>query len=348
MPRKLLAYAFFFALVAGLLTFAAFHNLRMGGGISHKGEAENIVRKCSSVGNKIECYNAEFASLTRSQGIEDAFAVLDLVRTMDSLSQDCHFIAHTIGGIEAKKDISKWKDVVSNRCPVTCDFGCMHGALQAYVGEAASPVDFGALLKDVCVDAKLPFCPHIIGHLLLVEADNNIEKALRMCREISKDSAQSYECFTGVFMEEQLPFTLVSHGLLDKSALDWKKHLLESKALCGRFGGLYGGACWLELAHVVIKAEDDPRRQFEFCATAGSSLERRNCTTHLLWNYITYDLKLPDSKGVASLCGFLPTNPSLTTQECQTRVGLFTEIRNARDFKTQVELYREMGGMFAK
>ena len=247
-----------------------------------KKDAEKMYQTCAELQNKEQCYAKAFDGLTRSTDMTHAFAVLRELQKKDIQARGCHFIAHSISTAETEKDTAKWREVM-NSAPPDCSYGGAHGAIEVY---AASFPD-GKLPKEeipfICENPDTKNCTHGLGHLILIETENDINEAVSICHSLPHQEIAIFECLTGVFMERITALNLEIHGLAGKEALNWPARVPELEALCREQTGVNSVACWKEITHaVIVRERNNAQAVINFCETAPGEEETRQCIDHSL------------------------------------------------------------------
>ncbi len=262
--------------------------------------AQEIKLKCLDLSNKEQCYGKAFEILTQQSDMDFSFKVLGSLQKIDSEANGCHFIAHSISIAETQKDPARWKEIM-NKAPQNCSYGGAHGAIEVYASTFPDGKLPDAEALIACDNPDKNNCTHILGHLALVMKDNDIPESLKICEKLPHDKNGIFECLTGVFMERITAFNLIQHGLMDKSALDWKKRTPELEALCNEQSGIPLNACWKEITHaVLVKVNWDPQALVNFCEKASSQEATKGCIDHaigIIGGYRNFDF----SK-TASIC----------------------------------------------
>lgn len=248
-------------------------------------DVEKILRSCQNLDRKEDCYAKSFAALTELSNRDYAFEVLRELQKKDTQARGCHFIVHAISTAETEKDLSKWKELL-NTAPPDCSYGGVHGVLEAYVSKTFPD---GKLPKEIiptlCDNPDTNNCVHGLGHLILVETENNIEESLDICDLLPHNKISRFECITGVFMERITAINLEIHGLAGVEALNWPSRMPELEALCReqKPGTPPSIACWKEITHAALaKFNHDPQKIVDFCESAPQELETRQCIDHSL------------------------------------------------------------------
>lgn len=251
---------------------------------SVKKDVEKAYQACQGLQNKEQCYAKTFDGLTRTTNMAHAFEVLRELQKKDQEARGCHFIAHSISTAETEKDASKWREVM-NSAPQDCSYGAAHGALEVY----ASTFPEGKLPREefvnICNNPDTNNCTHILGHLLLIETENDIDEAAGLCHTLPHDYNGIFECVTGVFMERITALNLVTHGLVGEEALNWPARVPELEALCREqvVGSIESLTCWKEITHtVIVRERNDTQRVINFCESAPGEEETRQCIDHAL------------------------------------------------------------------
>ena len=100
-------------------------------------------------------------------------------------------------------------------------------------------------------------------------------------KAVFPDPAQLDFCYTGVFMEEETALNLITHGIVDKSWLNWPARLTELDKLCRTFQGEKLKACWTELVHIIaVKYNNNAKEVFDYCSQAPEVAAGKSCKRH--------------------------------------------------------------------
>ncbi len=243
--------------------------------------SDYCVKNVALYKGKENCYAEEFKKLGEKNSYELSFKVLDSLQQIDKSAIGCHLIAHGIGWGSYKRDPSIWKDMVQNM-PTRCSYGSIHGVIESYVLSLPEKSLSKAVIPTICGETPRADCNHIIGHLLLVQTDASIPKALDLC-EVFKEVAQNRFCISGVFMEYQTALNLVSHDLAPASWLNWPARMEELETLCRAQVGKFAEGCWEEIVHVaLVKFDHDPKKVFDLCSSAQVPNGAKRCKMHSL------------------------------------------------------------------
>ncbi len=228
---------------------------------------------------KENCYAEEFKKIGEKNGPDYSFKVLESLQGIDPEAKGCHLISHGIGWGSYKRDPNNWRSLMQNMSP-SCNYGSIHGVLESYINSLPDKSLKKDIIPSICGDNPRADCNHILGHLLLVQTDADVKKALDLC-EVFKDPQQNSFCISGVFMEYQTALNLVAHDLVPPSWLNWPTRLGELEKLCRSYGGKYAEGCWEEIVHVaLVKFNNDPKKIFDFCSTAQVPNGAKRCKRH--------------------------------------------------------------------
>lgn len=247
---------------------------------SSASEAEKIKESCAALEKKESCYGKAFASYTKKTDMARAFETLHELQVIDEQARGCHFIAHSISIAETQKDPSKWREVMM-AAPPECSYGAAHGALEVHASAEPNGRLSEAEIPDICPNPDTKNCTHILGHLLLVMKEDDLNGSLANCESLPHGAMGIFECLTGVFMERITAINLEAHGLASPSALNWPERVPELKALCQKQSGERAVACWKELVHVLAaKYGPDMNKVGAECAAAPAERARQQCLEH--------------------------------------------------------------------
>ena len=242
--------------------------------------------------NKEICYSKKFEDISFNGGPDYAYKVLFELQELDPEALGCHFIGHGIGYGAYKQNPEGWQNQINNINPA-CGYGSVHGTIERYVDNLPEGKFTKGMLPTLCGSNPRADCNHIIGHLTLVEVNANVDAGLDMCLIFEDDYQRSF-CLTGIFMEYQTAFNLISHGLAPRSWLNWPARVDELEKLCRSYKGENATACWKEISHAaLVKFNHDPYKIFEFCNSAqvweGAGLCKRH-SLGIMNAGVNYDL----------------------------------------------------------
>lgn len=224
------------------------------------------------------CYYKEFMSLAEDKGPEFSFKILTALQQMDNSAIGCHLISHGIGTGSYRKTPGNWQELIRT-INSTCSYGAPHGVIEEYLSASGQRMT-KELIPQICGPQPRADCNHIVGHLVLVETEADVDKALELC-EVFKDDRQNEFCLTGVFMEYQTAINLIIHGFAPESWKNWPARVPELEKMCRSYDSKKAIACWKEIVHAaLIKFKNDPGKIFGFCDLAPIADAAIECRRH--------------------------------------------------------------------
>lgn len=229
--------------------------------------------------SKEMCYAKYFQKVAAAKGADFAFNLLFELQKLDPDTTGCHLIAHGIGWGTYEHNPDDWKDQIRsiNR---GCTYGAVHGIIENLVDDLPDKKMSDELVVSICGENPRADCNHIIGHLLVVETDGDVDKALKRC-QLFADNKQKDFCYTGVFMEYQTALNLIKHGVVPEDWLNWRARVDDLEKMCRFFQGLEAEACWEEIVHAaLVKFNNNADKIFSFCRSAPFSAAAERCRRH--------------------------------------------------------------------
>ena len=191
-------------------------------------------------------------------------------------------MAHGVGNGIYDKNPENWQDEIG-KASSECSYGEIHGILEGYSSSGNNPFDKNRI-PEICAKNHDPACYHGLGHVLIVQMGNDLQKAAKLCYELSAQGA-SDNCQKGVFMENMIGQSLEDHGLVSAERRKFFfNHLPEFEKLCAtQTNPDFIRACWTETIHAsVTKFHGDAGKVFEFCALAQTPDAAKGCRLHSL------------------------------------------------------------------
>lgn len=245
-------------------------------------QAQKIVNNCKSFNYKEQCYLDQFKLLTEKKDAEFAKKTLLELQNIDPAnSRGCHLIAHYISIAETRKDPAKWLELLKNEDSNLCSGGFIHGILEVHIADESDFELNSQTFSQICSQVKdkpkgLNSCYHNLGHLLLVQEQNNIDDSIKVCNQIAEGRLK-YECLSGMFMENLTRLNLEAHGLGSIKA--WNQAFIdETEKLCQAYQGLPAQACWKEISYLYWSVNNrDPERLAEECKKAPNKASQDEC-----------------------------------------------------------------------
>lgn len=236
-------------------------------------EAAHIINLCKSTKDD-RCYVKQFAMVAKYNKLPYTLQVLSELQKQDPSVAGCHFIAHVVASEEVNKDPKGWQNIIK-RLPINdCTGGYLMGLME---GRSKFEKDFkvnAATVQQICTQVNHAAgkdvdqtCFHVMGHLLLIETKGGLPQAVEMCNKLSE--AYRYECYAGIFMENEYKRNLSAHGV-GKPA-QWDKDMLaRHKKICNEYQADAARACWREIAHVFnFIYHNYPPDVYKACSEAG-------------------------------------------------------------------------------
>lgn len=253
----------------------------LGGGTETPSlSAERIYQACLSTGSNENCYTKQFSPLAEARGSGYAFETLFILQQKDSKAIGCHLIAHGIGLGAYQHNPANWQNEIRSINPA-CSYGAIHGILESYVATLPGGVLPKELVPDICGSNPRADCNHIIGHLILVQTEAKVDKALDICDVFKDEPVQLEHCYTGVFMEYQTALNLISHGLAPQSWLNWPARVPELEKMCRTYESDKAIACWKEIVHAIaVKYKNNATEVFAMCDSAPTDKAAYECKNH--------------------------------------------------------------------
>ncbi len=250
--------------------------------------AKGTVEICSDLkGAKFReiqhCYSEVLYFVTKEKGQKFAFSTITkILSDPKNPAKACHLMAHGVGNGIYDKDPKNWQDAIG-RASSECSFGQIHGILESYSSSGSNPFD-KKKISAICAKNHDPACYHGLGHVLIAQMENDLQKASDLCYVLTEKGAQS-NCLNGVFMENMIGQTLEVHGLVTTERRKrFYEHLDEFIALCNKqTENDLIRACWVEMIHAsVVRFKGDAEKVFELCAEAQTADAARGCRLHSL------------------------------------------------------------------
>jgi hypothetical protein len=247
-------------------------------------ESAQLAReKCSKDENWALCYTREMESVSYRNGSKYAHKVLFEIQANDSrVRGGCHFVAHGIGWGIYKKNPSKALSAIAESGS-TCSWGEQMGIVERHVENIPGGKLRSEDIAQMCSPNPGVECNHALGHMILVETWDDIDKALELCSFL-KDDKQKAVCSSGVFMERVIGSNLMEHGI-SEGYRDWRVRFSDHEALCRSYAGdpLLETSCWRILSiPAQYYFDEDPARIFDFCNTALTRESAWSCKMHLI------------------------------------------------------------------
>jgi plastocyanin len=252
----------------------------------------------------LHCYSeAMYQVATVQTDTNRSFSIIQALQSQDRAAAGCHIIAHGIGWATYDKDPANWKKNVS-QMNSACSYGGVHGVIEQYSASGNGNIKKSEV-ASVCGDRPSWGCLHGMGHVLLVQAGNDIEKAIDLCGAIEKEGRR-HHCLNGVYMEHMIAQNLYEHGLASEERRRyWYQGFEEFEKMCRAATGEGALSCWKEIIHAAAMHFDaDAPKVFNFCETAQNQEAAKLCRRHALDDVVSR--KHYDLIGSKYMCGLAP------------------------------------------
>jgi mono/diheme cytochrome c family protein len=221
--------------IADVADFVSSSTRTATGGGSVAAQFEPDDTKISDCEQQVEfkCYEQAFANIAYKDGPKAALDIFDeKIKRPGPIEQDCHRIAHAIGGGSLSHfDGNVGEAFVQGR--PSCTSGYYHGILErAFLG--ISENELGPASRRFCADPairKTDFiayqCVHGLGHGLMIYTGYDLPLSLATCDRLATDWDQR-SCTGGVFMENiQSSYGAKSRWLKPKDLIYPCNHVAE-------------------------------------------------------------------------------------------------------------------------
>lgn len=191
----------------------------------------------------VPALRAEFEALIHSKGEEAAYRSFVETHSLESLA--AHSLMHLFG--ETLYAVSGVEAVVV--CGPELEYGCYHGFFTRAV--AAQGLSVVAQLDAACrstTGEEITACQHGLGHgIIEFLGVDKIEESLAACEQVQHDSSLA-GCFSGVFMQYNVPQTVAENGTFQSST----RTPLDPGAPydpCPTLDAAYQPSCYHSLGH---------------------------------------------------------------------------------------------------
>lgn len=245
-----------------------------------KETAQQIANNCLKGNSDIEkCYKENFTQLLVSKDLSFAEHTLYALQDIDPQSRHCHVLSHEIAKAAVRKDPSKWKRLIEEVTVDTCGGGFLHGILEAHTGDDPDFKADAIFINETCYKKQLSFrertCGHILGHLILLDTEGQIEPALPICAQT--DTSLQLDCYNGIFMEDSFKLALAEHGFAELPVRDVER-MNKQRERCLKYDGTPAVACWTDMAEIFVEFYNyEPTKAYELCNQAPFTDARNHC-----------------------------------------------------------------------
>jgi plastocyanin len=149
------------------------------------------------------CARSYALDVTAEHGPRAALRLIALLQRRGQLDRavDDHQLAHAIGRQTARRFGVNTR--AFELCPITFNYGCVHGFFEYVLGRTATPRDAAVVICDSAGRTTLTArfsCYHGVGHGVMMARAYELQSSLDVCDGLGDATAQD-GCWQGVFME---------------------------------------------------------------------------------------------------------------------------------------------------
>ena len=221
-------------------------------------------RRPSCVKTDVECARRFLTGITGKYGPGAALQVLGALKQSNELdrSLDDHQLAHAIG----RETASRFgiNSEAFKLCPLTFNYGCVHGFFEYVLGRTDTPSDAAASICDSASGGPLTTrfsCYHGVGHGVMMARAYDLQASLDVCDTLSDPVAED-GCWQGVFMEN---VNAAMRNEARKGLFSAANPLLPCTTVAAR----YRHECYINQAGWLMHvAESDVGRASGYCLAA--------------------------------------------------------------------------------
>jgi hypothetical protein len=311
-------YIFTFILLVGIiLSLHTFLDTTHRGSIASAQALEQLCGQGQQA--DIPCYQKELQAVASNGSLAIAIATLEQLQETEERLRDCHTLAHKIAGYAIRQHPETWEKLLQNTSAQACSSGFFHGILEGHLAsDPTFSIDKNSI-EIICQSRSSKYeqgsCAHGLGHLALVERDDNVENSLPVC-ELSADHLTE-ECYSGIYMEHMVRTNLIDHGLAPTPQLDEKYGQIFAQLCMQNTYPLGQIACWGEMGYLYAGlAKDNPQELWNRCQNAKGTAAIENC---FLTGIQKIAVTSEQDQSVAIACEATKANSDLHTQ-CLGRI----------------------------
>ncbi|HEY5601370.1 MAG TPA: hypothetical protein VIK81_04800 [Patescibacteria group bacterium] len=298
--------------------------------------ASKVLENCQNNKYFLSCYQQNFSQITKNTNVGFAKQVLGELQQKDKRVLLCHSIAHEIASAVIVKNPDQALQLLATFDPNECAGGYFHGIIESMAGLNADFNLNGEEIDKFCSvmpdDYQKGSCTHILGHIVLVETDAQIDRALDICRGVA---FKKEECFSGVFMENISKANLVEHGLADAQPEWTADYALSLEEICNNYDGDIARSCRIEMGSVYATLyNNEPGPILVACQKSGKADFSNGC---YLRGVVRAAIWLDSDQQIQSLCD--PFDYDLPVyQDCVAKI-VDALIKNSPDFLEKAVAY---------
>ena len=255
-----------------------------------KDEAQVIFHTCSQQDDTERCYEKLLVITAEDYSLTHAVDTLEALQQFDPTTVYCHSYAHKIAIAEAKKYPENLHEVLKRLDLYACTRGYFHGAIEGYtsihpeftLNETSIPElcrnTPNTVVEDGSSYESALICIHAVGHMLLVQEYADITSSIDICKKLPDDL--QFECYGGVFMENQNKTNLYEHGLVEKPSLQWSSSdAKEQIAVCEQYNGRgdMAKSCWRTIGEILGQVSRTTTELDAYCSFADTQDNKEEC-----------------------------------------------------------------------
>ncbi len=187
------------------------------------------LRKCEDE-NDYKCFLKFYENYNASTTLQQTFSNLSLLlKQFPEFVPYCHQITHGIGHSELTKNkgdmLVSLQDFSMNnyfKNLTTCGSGYFHGIIEESVKNLTNKDDLANFFSEICSKKDIRSivtsdCIHGLGHAAFIQTNFNLPDSIYICDKVVKNKYEKFNCYTGVFMEQNLSLSKDEILTQDKS-----------------------------------------------------------------------------------------------------------------------------------
>lgn len=245
-------------------------------------EAKKIEDICKNSSSIDRCFAQEFYGLTMKKNISFSKQTLVELQKLNSHALYCHIIAHFISQAETTKYPDKWEKLLIEQNPTECLGGYIHGILETHLkGQKVNSSLVGKVCSYKDKNTQIN-CVHTFGHMIIIDQMGDINKSTSIC-DLLPENMDSYECYSGVFMEFISRSGLKQHGIFEDPFRFDDKSVASMRAQCSLGKPDRQKACWGQMGTIYLAYfNEDLSRAIDACKKSLNSDFKEKCFEYII------------------------------------------------------------------
>lgn len=273
-----------------------------------KETSKKLTTSCGTGQKSTVCYQEQFIKLAKQY---DIGYITDVVLSLQQNSSlgNCHLVAHLVGQVEMKKNIKNFNGLLQQVNPNLCTGGFIHGILEEYSRITKINQITPAIVEQICnavrpSDPKGINCMHTMGHLIYLNANGDLKKAVKVCDTVSPGiEHKNYQCYLGLFMEHTTKLNMVLHGFKFDPYSITDNDISDMKNICNSVRNYAAESCWEEISRLFLMRDNNNTiTAFRDCTEASTDEYRKDCQMYLGMLTIGSSKNMTD--GIHQYCNF--------------------------------------------